>query len=281
MKIAFSTLSCPNWSLEQIITTAQQLGYHGLELRVLDNTVLELERDRAKIGEAVKQIRDAGLEVCAIDTSCTLNQPTEEERQAQVEGMRAWIGLAGELHIPLLRVFGGQNKVGSATDLSEEEVNILIAEELKAVAAEAEQAGVTIALETHDAFSSAYRVARVLNKVQSPNIAALWDSMHTYRVGEASEEVIRELGSRIAHYHVKDAVRTTDNGWDLSLLGDGEVPVADQLTQLKLLGYEGWISVEWEKMWHPEIAEPEVALPEHISWLSTFLPTLESIRLEQ
>lgn len=281
MKIAFSTLSCPNWSLEQIIAAAQQLGYHGLELRVLDNTVLELERDRAKIGEAVKQIRAAGLEVCAIDTSCTLNQPTEEERQAQVEGMRAWIGLAGEFHIPLLRVFGGQNKAGSAAEPSEEEVNILVAEELKAVTADAEQAGVTIALETHDAFSSAYRVARVLNRVQSSNIAALWDSMHTYRVGETSEEVIHELGSRIAHYHVKDAVRTIDDGWELSLLGDGEVPVADQLMQLKLMGYDGWISVEWEKKWHPEIPEPEVALPEHISWLSTFLPTLDSLRLEQ
>jgi hypothetical protein len=28
-------------------------------------------------------------------------------------------------------------------------------------------------------------------------------------------------------------------------------------------GYRGWVSVEWEKRWHPEIEAPEVALPQY------------------
>jgi hypothetical protein len=28
-------------------------------------------------------------------------------------------------------------------------------------------------------------------------------------------------------------------------------------------GYRNWISVEWEKRWHPEIEAPEVALPQY------------------
>jgi fatty-acyl-CoA synthase len=32
-------------------------------------------------------------------------------------------------------------------------------------------------------------------------------------------------------------------------------------------GYDGYVSVEWEKRWHPELAEPEIALPQHIAWL--------------
>jgi hypothetical protein len=28
-------------------------------------------------------------------------------------------------------------------------------------------------------------------------------------------------------------------------------------------GYPHWISVAWEKRWHPEIEDPEVALPRH------------------
>ncbi len=35
-------------------------------------------------------------------------------------------------------------------------------------------------------------------------------------------------------------------------------------------GYEGWITVEWEKRWHPEIEEPEVALPRHLPVLRTW-----------
>lgn len=280
MRIAFSTLSCPTWSLEQIITTAQQLGYDGIELRLLDDNVLEPGQDREKITDAVRLIREGGLEVCAFDTSCTLNQPTKEEREAQIESMRAWIQLAGELHVPVIRVFGGANRKEWASEPSEEEVHIWMAEELNAVAAEAEQAGVIVALETHDAFASSRRVARLLGKVNSPNIGVLWDGFHTYRIGETSEEVTRSLGKRITHYHVKDAIRT-DDGWEFSLLGDGEVPVADQILQLDQLGYDGWLSVEWEKKWHPEIAEPEVALPEYIAWLKTFLPTLNEALSEE
>lgn len=35
-------------------------------------------------------------------------------------------------------------------------------------------------------------------------------------------------------------------------------------------GYDGFVSVEWEKKWHPEIAEPEVAFPQHIHVLREY-----------
>ena len=41
-------------------------------------------------------------------------------------------------------------------------------------------------------------------------------------------------------------------------------------------GYEDWISVEWEKRWHPEIDEPGVALPQHLWVLNTWLTELEA-----
>jgi fatty-acyl-CoA synthase len=135
------------------------------------------------------------------------------------------------------------------------------------VAPSAERAGVTIMLETHDAFSSALRVAAVLQHVPSPHVAALWDSHHTHRVGESVDVVLQALGSRLAHVHVKDARRLTPDGsaWELVLLGDGEVPVREQVDALHRRGYTGYLSVEWE--WRPELVEPAVALSQHIAWL--------------
>jgi hypothetical protein len=40
-------------------------------------------------------------------------------------------------------------------------------------------------------------------------------------------------------------------------------------------GYCGWLSVEWEKKWHPDLAEPEVALPQHAEKLRSCLASLE------
>jgi hypothetical protein len=57
----------------------------------------------------------------------------------------------------------------------------------------------------------------------------------------------------------------------IRLTGAGEVPVREMLGLLAAGGYPHWISVEWEKRWHPEIEDPEVALPQHLDLLATWL----------
>lgn len=39
MKICFSTLGCPDWSWEEILAAAKDLGYDGIELRGLGNEI--------------------------------------------------------------------------------------------------------------------------------------------------------------------------------------------------------------------------------------------------
>ncbi len=269
MKFAFSTLACPKWSGEQIVDHAVHMGYDGIELRLLDGEILDPMNDADKIVDVVLLARTQNIDVCALDTSCTLNQSTPEERAQQVETLRAWINLARKTHIPVLRVFGGHSTPDRQPQLTPEEEDSNVAEVLRTVAPEAEQANVRIALETHDAYSSARRVSSVLQQVQSQAIGALWDSQHPYRVGESATEVMQLLGERIVHVHVKDAllVPPARTEWQLVLLGEGEVPVREQLQLLRQHGYSGYISVEWEKRWHLELADPEIALPEHLAWL--------------
>jgi fatty-acyl-CoA synthase len=268
MKYAFTTLACPVWSIEQVVEAATTLGYDGVELRLLDGAVIDPGADRARVEQAVARCRAAGVEVCVLDSSCTFNHADPGAREREVSDLLRWIDLAEDLQVPLVRVFGGHARPGLAPE-PPEVVNDWVAEALSRAAPTAEQAGVTVVLETHDAFSSARRVAAVLDRVDSPRVAALWDSHHPYRVGETLQDVIEALGPRIAHVHVKDARRTTPDGsdWQLVLLGEGEVPVREQLQALERQGYSGYVSVEWEKKWHPEIAEPEIALPQHIRWL--------------
>src|SRR5919201_3872342 len=268
MKYAFSTLACPAWSIEQVVEAATTMSYDGVELRLLDGAVIDPGADRAKVEQAVARCHTAGVEVCALDSSFSFNHSDPGAREREVSDLLRWIDLAADLRAPLVRVFGGHARPGLAPE-PPEVVNDWVAEALARAAPTAEQAEVTVVLETHDAFSSARRVAAVLDRVDSPRVAALWDSHHPYRVGETPQDVIDALGPRIAHVHVKDARRTTPGGsdWQIVLLGDGEVPVHEQLQALQHQGYTGYISVEWEKKWHPEIAEPEIALPQHIRWL--------------
>jgi fatty-acyl-CoA synthase len=265
-----SSLGCPSWKLEQVVKAARDYGYEGVELRLIDGEVIDPVADRAKAEQAVHLLRSRGLDVCAFDTSCTLNHRNPRIRDRLFETMSHWIDLAQQLEVPILRVFGGETDDPTDTYV---EQNGWVAGALNEMAPESELAGITVALETHDQFSSARRIANVLSGVHSPAIGVVWDSHHPYEKGETAEEVIAELGKQIVHVHVKDARWRGREGheWELVPLGEGQVPVRLILEALQRFGYDGYISVEWEKKWHPELAEPEVALPQHIAWLKRTL----------
>ena len=263
--LAFSTLACPAWSLERVAEAAQPYGYGGIELRLLDGETIESDlgpEERRRVRSVL-----AGLPIVAVDTSIRLAGAEPRSTAAQIV---SFLQLAAEWGSPLIRVFGGERPPDRSGDQVLDDMARLLAE----VAPDAEQLGVGIALETHDTFSSAQEVARLLARVESPAVGGLWDILHTYRVGEAPAVVTRSLGERLLHVHVKDGRRPADGAgaaWDLVLLGEGDVPTAETLGALREHGYLGWLCVEWEKKWHPEIAEPEVALPQHAAALGRLL----------
>jgi sugar phosphate isomerase/epimerase len=88
----------------------------------------------------------------------------------------------------------------------------------------------------------------------------VWDIANMWMVtGEPPEDVYKKLKKFIRHTPIKDA-NMVDGKPQFTLLGKGEVPIFTGIDELVKDNYKGYYSFEWEKMWHPEIAEPEIAL---------------------
>jgi hypothetical protein len=49
------------------------------------------------------------------------------------------------------------------------------------------------------------------------------------------------------------------------------VPVKDTVAVLAKNGYKGYYCFEWEKVWHPEIEEPEVSFPHYADQMRRYL----------
>ncbi len=221
--------------------------------------------DRARVRRTLAR---AGLPAVAVDSSVRL---TDDDPGPE---LRRFLELASEWSAPLVRVFGGALAAGDPAARGEQ--LRAAARALESCLPLAERLGVAIGVETHDAFSASSVVAELLSMVDSAWadsawVGAVWDSHHPHRMGESPAEVYQNLGGRILLAQVKDARRVPPDGWQLVLLGEGEVPVREMLGLLVAGGYPHWISVEWEKRWHPEIEPPEVALPQHLGLLAQWL----------
>lgn len=265
--LVFSTLGSPNWSLERAAEQAVADGYAGLEVRILDGQVisphLPAER-RAAIRSLMKQ---HGLVIAGIGASTRFSSPDADDRAKHLADLRAYLALASDLEAPIVRTFGG----GPSEGQTMADVIALVAASLAEAAPDAERHGVTICLETHDAFCRGQEVAGVLRQVDSPNVKTVWDVHHPYRMGESTEDTWNYIGARLAHVHMKDAQRLADGSWELKLMGEGEVPCREIIRLLASKGYDGYICAEWEKAWHPEVEEPEIAIPQHAQVLRQWM----------
>jgi sugar phosphate isomerase/epimerase len=268
-RIAFSTLAFPDATLAAAASLGRRWGYAGIELRLIDGDLIDPSMPASERARVKRTLTAAGLPVVAVDSSIRL---TDDDPGPE---LRRFLELASDWEAPLVRVFGGPLAAREPPSGNQPRQHQLraAARVLEAAAPLAGRLGVAIGVETHDDFSASSVVAELLALTDPDWIGAVWDSHHPHRMGERPAEVYANLSPRILLAQVKDARRTPGGDWQLVLLGAGEVPVEDMLRLLTAGAYPHWISVEWEKRWHPEIEAAEIALPQHLELLTSWLGT--------
>jgi sugar phosphate isomerase/epimerase len=263
MKLAFSTLGCPNWELDGIAQAARAFGYEAIELRAIAGELNLLKRPEfqpARVEETRRWLADQSLTVCCVDTSCTFDSRDADERREQVRVAIRYAELAAALGAPLIRVFPDKIQNGATRAGTRDNIAASLLEVAGRV-----PAGVRVGLETHGDFARGLAAAEIMRLADHENVALIWDVANSLAAGDSIEESAREVAPHLAHVHLRDAreVEGTEH-WLPVLAGRGAVSFAKAVHVLDLVGYDGYISFEWEKYWHPEIEEPEVALPDFI-----------------
>ncbi|MYA03543.1 MAG: sugar phosphate isomerase/epimerase [Caldilineaceae bacterium SB0664_bin_22] len=241
MRYSFMSFSCPELSLQAMLDTAADLGYAGIEPRVDANHAhgVETSLSPAQRRDVRARVADSAADICCIASSSRYSEPaTLEENLAQT---RREIALAGDLGVPVLRVFGGQIADGIDRDAAIDNLSAALAR----VADEAGQAGVTVCVETHDAWCNPHHVAAVLANVNHPAVAANWDVLHPVRAeGMSVAESLVVLGPWIRHVHMHDA--TLEPGRIQYVpMGTGAIDHREVIQGLREIDYNGCLSGEW------------------------------------
>lgn len=263
MKISFSTLGCPDWTLPQVIDLAVHAGYNGIELRFVEgeDSLWKLPSfQSSQLAGTKRRIADSGLAVCCVDTSCRFDSPNQNERDRWIVEGERMAELAAQLRAPGIRVFGDRIQPGTTRDST----RLWIMDSLATLSQKLAHTGVEIWLEIHGDFATSSEVLSILTIC--PDIGVVWDPASAFI--ESAERPLDNgmaLRTAIRHVHMKD-LREESGEWSPALTGEGNFPLGEIVTVMNKIKYHGFVSFEWEKKWHPEIEPPEVAIPHFAEW---------------
>ncbi len=263
--LAFSTLGCPKWEWKKILQFAQQHGFAAIELRGLEGN-LDLPSHPVfaadRLEQTKKEIRASGLRIACVSSSANLYIEATEKRANELADARRFIDLAAALGAPHVRVFGGKAE-SDKNPVPDEATKMRVAAGLRALGQYAGPHGVTVIIESHDHFTSSATLRDVLTAAGSDHVGLLWDAHHTFATShEEPDYTVKQLGPWIRHTHLKDSVGSGEER-KYVLTGRGNVPVHRQIAALQSIGYQGFYCFEWEKLWHPDIDDPEIAIADY------------------
>ena len=269
IKLAFTTLGCPGWSIETIISRAVEYGFHGVDFRGYKDAmeIHKLPEFDTCAEETARRFADANLEVPCFSSSAYILEKPDEYNMDEVTRYARLCRIFGARFI---RAFAGRLKKWQGSRDSAVATLSRSLDEMGAVAAASDA---TVILETHDDWCQGAHLRAVMEKVTSPSVGILWDTHNTYEKGEAPSATWDEVGPWVRYTHWKDSSDALDaNGHrKLCLFGRGDCPLGEMLRVLKRGGYDGYLTLEWEKHWRPAIEEPESAFPQYVQVMKRLL----------
>jgi sugar phosphate isomerase/epimerase len=265
MKTSFSTLACPDWSLSEVLRAATAYGYDGVELRVISGQ-LDLwnlpEFKSPSLANTRSIIQDYGLVVASMGSSACFHSPDIRERERNLDSALRMADIAAGLGAPSIRVFGDHIPPGC----DRKQTAAWIADALTRLAEKLKPSGIQVWLETHGDFATAADVCEIFAQLNCAQIGIIWDPANAFDQNGEAPHIPPQVSSHIRHVHLKDLTRNVQGSTSYTLTGEGEFPFATMFASLAAIGFDGFVSFEWEKHWHPELAAPEIALSHFMKW---------------
>ncbi|MDO5559491.1 MAG: AMP-binding protein [Oscillospiraceae bacterium] len=266
MKIAFSTLACPDFSWTDIYSMAKDLSFDGIELRGLGN---DIDVMRAKpftesgLPKTIKKLNSLNIEIPCLSSGCCLK--FKDKYNENKNEITQYIELASKLGTSFIRILADLEP--QPDDDVDDSYIVTVLKELGEIAAEK---NVILLVESNGVYADSARLRKLLDDVSSKSVAALWDFHHPYRYfGESAAQTVSNLGPYIRYVHVKDSVMV-DSKPEYRMMGEGDLPLDDMFAELAKVSYDGYISLEWVKRWASYLSDAGIVFPQFANYMSRY-----------
>jgi len=257
MKPAFSTVACPDWTLDRVAESAEHVGAMGVELRTFGSGSTEFASDPALISsEKLRMLFGwAGVTPCCLATSIAFDETifppvigqVISDTERSVREAKSAIDLAQSIECPFVRVFGFEYH-GSENRAN---ANGRIINRLSKVVDHCRNKGVRLVIENGGSFATAAALSELLDLVPDTLLGVAYNLTVAKAAGESIENGLNVLGDRLLLAKMKDL----KDGRPCAL-GSGDHDAAGAIAALAASGFRGYLIYEYDRAWLDMLPPP-------------------------
>ena len=262
-------MGTPELSLVQAIGLFAKLGLDGLEVICCEGykcgvTLRIPTRDLRGIK---RRAADQGLVMVGlVPYTKDLDHPEQVARRRAITQLKMAVDLALALECPSIRILAGREASAAERPAALQR----LVDALSEVGEYARAAGTQLNVENHmdTMATSAAATMEIIRAMNSPNVGVLYDQANLSHLRQESpDEAIALQWPYIRHVHVKDFYWRGEER-RATLLGQGIVPWRAIVDRLRVLGYDGYYSLEYERRWFPDQLPPaEIGMRRGVEFL--------------
>ncbi len=260
---AYMNALCKDGSvtIAQWVAMAAKLNVHGLEWYA---DFLEMA-DQANWIKFRSLVEDHGMVIPMMWCSLDFTHPDLAFRQLEIQKQKGWIDMTVALGGSYCRVLSGQRR----PELSISQGLGFAIESIQACLGYAADRGITLIIENHykDDFWSYPEFAQKMDVfcqlvagIDHPNFGVNYDPSNAFLAGDDPIELLKRVSDRVVTMHASDRYLSEGTLEDLRREEDNALGYAKRLrhgeigkglnnydaifTELKRVGFDGWISIE-------------------------------------
>lgn len=271
MKIAGHTMGTPEYTVTEAIKLFHDIGIDGTEIVVQNgyHSGISTACTREELDEIKACAAENHIEICCLTPyNSFFNDLDDAKRKSEIQDIETVIRACEYLGARFIRIYGGNLIAGDTYRLPERRARLV--DSMRYLGEKAAAKNVTLVIENH--FNTMCLSAKdsysVIKEINHPNVKILYDQANLSFTGnEDYEEAIAIQQDEVAYMHVKDLVfkegvsftsdqvshpEESKRNVYTRIVGEGVIAWPEILKLVKLHGYDGWLSMEYERRWHPD-----------------------------
>ncbi len=285
-------MGTPEYTVLEALQLFHDIGLDGAEIVVQDNYKSGLPTVCAE--EELKAVKEKaaelGLRIIALTPyNSRFNDLDETVRQKEEEDLLRCIQYAEYLGAEYIRIYGGNYAAGD-TDPDGKKWDALV-KSMRRLGDEAAKHQVKLVIENHfnTMTVSAKQSIELSREINHPAVGILYDQANLAFTGQEDYLTATALQMEKVYYmHVKDLKFKENNQGFISsdvshpkeeernvvtkIVGEGELDWPAILGKVKEYGYDGWLSLEYERRWHPDdIPDASIGMKKSADYLRTIM----------